>query len=744
MSGVWLFGFEPVVASFVSDASLVDRLLLVRDGLFLIATTVALYLLVSSRIKQRAVAERPDPIIDHLFQTNRDGYLITSADGRIRDVNPAMTFMTGYSSDELKGRDASDIFASRSINEHEEECDRQLEERGFTDLFEIEITRKGGTVVPVEAQAYVLNRTDEDEEPLIASFIRDITARKSLREDRERGLLRVARYNEVLSTLIKDPDLAAGNFSKFLQTFTETISSAVDVGRVSVWTLHGTNAKPFIKCADIWDAKERTHTKDQILSSEVYPSYFAALLTDRTLVFDDVLKDDRTKEMAADYFPGNGIRSMLDAPFHLDGEIAGVLCLEHVDTDRKWRVEEETLAISSADILSIVFESLQRRELANTLHRSEKLDALGQLTGGVAHDFNNVLSVIIGYAEILETTVGNDPALANNAREILQAGRRGAKLTENLLSFSSRTGSNPSLVDINELLQQEKDMLQKTLTVRVQLIFDLEDELWPARIDYNDMEHAILNICINSMHAIEGGGQIEFKTRNESLDVPAGRKLNLAEGDYVTISVRDDGCGMTEDVANKIFEPFFSTKEDKGTGLGLSQVYGFIQRSGGAIGLQTAPGEGTLLKMYFPRSVDESVDAGQSAAETQDKLGGGEKILVVDDEPALSRLSATVLSTNGYEAITASSGRQALSILENDSSIDVLLTDLLMPEMDGAELAIAVAEKYPAVKIQLVSGFADDNRTDHLDQKLRDDLLIKPFESSALLERVRNLIDERG
>jgi len=378
----------------------------------------------------------------------------------------------------------------------------------------------------------------------------------------------------------------------------------------------------------------------------------------------------------------------------------------------------------------------QQEEL---LRRTQKMDALGKLTGGVAHDYNNMLGVITGYAELLESALTEHPKLAKYAHEIFHAGQRGAKLTRKLLSFSREKLTEEDLVNINALLKDEQHMLEKTLTVRIKLILELDENLWPVWLDINDMEDAILNLSINAMHAIDGNGQLTLSTRNEKVDVMDTKQLDLKPGDYITLSVTDTGCGMDDETKEKIFDPFYSTKGDKGTGLGLSQVYGFVKRSGGTIKVYSEPGQGTRFALYFPRyNKTRTISIKNKTTNTED-LKGNETILLVDDEPALITLSAELLEQHGYHVICAENAEQAIQILEQEP-VDLLFSDVIMPGMDGYQLADFVRMQYPQIKIQLTSGFTDNRHMNMINDDLHKNLLHKPYNTHTLLQKIRELL----
>ena len=396
------------------------------------------------------------------------------------------------------------------------------------------------------------------------------------------------------------------------------------------------------------------------------------------------------------------------------------------------------------DILLAKIRVIKRIKYAeDMLIRSQKMDALGKLTGGIAHDYNNMLSSVLGYADMLEEelTELELPHLVKYAQQITRAGQRGALLTSKLLSFSRKEQSEAEITNINTLLQEEQHMLEKTMTARIEIVFKLTDDLWPVYFDSSDMVDVVLNMSINAMHAIDGNGSLTFTTSNETLSKDDARRLQKEDGDYVLLTITDSGSGMDDKTKEKIFDPFYSTKGDDGTGLGLSQVYGFIERSGGVIDVYSELDYGTSFSLYFPRHLesDDKISLVAPTAENSNYIGT-ENILVVDDEPDLLSLSTEILKKQGYNVFAAHNANQALKILET-SAVDLMISDVIMPDINGYQLAAAVEEKYPHIKIQLASGFTDNYHLGMIDHELHQNLLRKPFNSNILLKRVRSLLD---
>jgi len=392
-------------------------------------------------------------------------------------------------------------------------------------------------------------------------------------------------------------------------------------------------------------------------------------------------------------------------------------------------------------VASYVEDITNQQQQEEQVRRAQKMDALGKLTGGISHDFNNILGVIMGYAELLQLNLKKQSNLLEYANEIMHASERGAKLTQKLLAFSKKKVFEAVEVNLNEVILSNQNLLEKTLTARIKLILNLDDKLWPIFVDTNDLEDLLLNISINAMHAMDGTGQLSMATRNAYLSEQDALAIDLDEGDYVVFTITDTGCGMDSQTLEHIFEPFFSTKGNLGTGLGLSQIYSFVSRSHGSIKAYSEPGHGTQFILYFPRyKADVSLSNEPNESSDISFFVGTETLLIVDDEKALRLLMRDILSQKGYRVLLAENGKEALTILEKET-VDGVISDVIMPEMDGYQVANEIMMLYPDVKIQLVSGFNDGRHREHISENLRKKLLYKPVNSKDLLKRIRELFD---
>lgn len=375
------------------------------------------------------------------------------------------------------------------------------------------------------------------------------------------------------------------------------------------------------------------------------------------------------------------------------------------------------------------------------LRRTIKMEAIGKLTSGIAHDYNNMLGVILGYAEILSEEAKDFPQFFDYIDNINHAAERASNLTKQLLSISRKRSETAEVTLINDILNRNEQILSKTLTSTIKLSIDLEKNLWLTFIDSGCLEDALLNLSINAMHAMPEGGELKIATTNVHVGSLDAQVLNILPGDYVKLTLLDTGTGMTRDVVSHIFEPFYSTKGEKGTGLGLSQVYNFVTQYKGTIKVYSEIGQGTCFSIFLPRDVEKhSIDeTNNSSTNDQSSLNGTENVLIVDDESTIRKMTQEILSSHGYKVFCSSSGKEALAILENEK-IDLVLSDVIMPEMDGFELAHIIHYSYPIIKVQLSSGFADIKGKTVTNETLSKNILTKPYTSNQLLLKIKETL----
>jgi PAS domain S-box-containing protein len=409
------------------------------------------------------------------------------------------------------------------------------------------------------------------------------------------------------------------------------------------------------------------------------------------------------------------------------------------------KTTEQALAELNATLEQQVRERTEELMAAEaTLRQSQKMEAVGQLTGGLAHDFNNLLTGISGSLELLETRLAQGRVKeADRYLTVAQgAAKRAAALTHRLLAFSRRQTLDPKPTDMNRLVHGMDELIRRTVGPAVTVAVAADPAVWAVLADPNQLENALLNLCINARDAMPSGGSLTIATGNHALDAAAAKALELAAGEYVSLRVADTGSGMTPEVIACAFDPFFTTKPiGEGTGLGLSMVYGFARQSGGQARIDSAPGRGTEVCLYLPRhaGADGALDApagGGAAAR-----GGGETVLVVDDEPSVRMLVNEVLEELGYNAIEATDGASALKVLESGRQVDLLVTDVGLPGgMNGRQLADAGRVASPGLKILFITGYAEHAvmRDGHLQPGMH--VMTKPFALETLGRRIQEIV----
>jgi nitrogen-specific signal transduction histidine kinase/CheY-like chemotaxis protein len=402
-----------------------------------------------------------------------------------------------------------------------------------------------------------------------------------------------------------------------------------------------------------------------------------------------------------------------------------------------------------ATIGSQIGQFLERRNAEKALRTSEeqlrqsqKLEAIGQLAGGVAHDFNNLLTVIGGYSSILLGRISEDSPHRVAVEEIKKASERASALTRQLLAFSRKQILQPKLLDLNGVIADLEKMVRRLISEDIVLFILTDPLLGKVKADPGQVEQVLLNLIVNARDAMPQGGKLTIETANRFLSEEYALRHAASAGRYVMLAVSDSGCGMDAEVKEHIFEPFFTTKgAGKGTGLGLSTVYGIVKQSGGHIWLYSELNRGTTFKVYLPR-LDENQEELEASIGTTAMPKGTETVLLVEDEEQVRGILTDMLESQGYHVVVASDGNEALNIASlHDGTIHLLLTDVVMPQMSGRQLAEHAAAIRPEMKILYMSGYTDDAIVRHglLDEKLN--FLQKPFDSAAVARKVREVLD---
>jgi len=394
------------------------------------------------------------------------------------------------------------------------------------------------------------------------------------------------------------------------------------------------------------------------------------------------------------------------------------------------------------NIIEVARDITELRMLEAHLSQAQKMESVGRLAGGVAHDFNNMLGVILGHTEMALQEVDVSQPIHADLKEIEAAAQRSADLTRQLLAFARKQTVSPRVLDFNASIEGLLKMLRRLIGEEIQLQWKPGSDLCPIKMDSSQLDQILTNLCVNARDAIGGPGQIAIETGNASFDESyCAAHANFVPGDFVWLSVSDDGGGMDQETLTHLFEPFFTTKDlGRGTGLGLATVYGVIQQNHGFIQVDSQVGQGTSFKIYLPRHVDKAVRAPETRSNAA-IARGRETVLLVEDEPALLKLGAAVLKQLGYQTIAAATPGEAIRLAEEHrGEIHLLITDVIMPEMNGRELAKRVQSLYPGVKRLFMSGYTADIVAHQgvLEEGIH--FIQKPFSMSALSAKIREVL----
>ena len=396
-------------------------------------------------------------------------------------------------------------------------------------------------------------------------------------------------------------------------------------------------------------------------------------------------------------------------------------------------------------IVCVMQDISERKKLEKSLFQSEQMKAVGRLAAGIAHDFKNLLIVVAGYSEfLLQNLDSNDPK-RQEAQRIKDLATRGSKLARQLLALSGRQAVEAKVISLNTLIMNTDTLLREFLGENIELVTLPATDLGMTKVDLGQIEQVLINLVVNARDAMPEGGKIAIETANADVDdVMAQQCVGLKEGRYVMFSVTDNGCGMSEEVKEHIFEPYFTTKgPDKGTGLGLSTAYGMIKQAGGHILVFSEPGHGAAFKVYLPR-VDEPAEEIVPVKKAKPVTGGKETVLVVEDEPLVRNLIVRILNAQGYHILAAANGSEALRLVEEQpqTEIHLLLSDMVMPHMGGEEMARRIRATRPKLKVVFTSGYMEDPFAGRDIPDPSVSFIQKPFSPDALAVKIREVLDQ--
>ncbi|MBE7418124.1 MAG: PAS domain S-box protein [Ideonella sp.] len=656
-----------------------------------------------------------------LCDASPDGIVVTDDRGRIVRVNRRAEVMFGYDAGGLDGLSIEGLLPTRY---------RAVHERHRGHFMANASSRPMGTGMSLIGQ-----RRDGSEFPIevglsplaggrAAAFVRDLSPTR-----RGREAFKHARYQEVVRRYTQEafttPDL-----EQVVQRTPELLVAAFDCDASELFMLSRDRREFRVRAA--FGLPPDVAAEPAANDLRTLTGFVAASGT--PLVVEDLQADPRWRDEPLTRVAGH--RSALAVPLQLRDQTVGVLTVRSREVMRVSH-DEVSLLTAVAHLLTVVLERQQGEE---RLAQGQKLEALGQLTGGVAHDFNNILTVVLGNLQLLDDLLQGEPRALKYAANAARAAQRGADLTRKLLTFARKQPLAPKAVPVAEFLRGWSDLLARTFGESIQLAIRADDPDLVLLTDPGLLETALLNLALNARDAMPHGGRLTVQA--EAVSVAVDDPLDARElkpGPYVLISVTDTGHGMDAQVLRHVFEPFFTTKDGRGSGLGLAMVYGFVKQTGGGVAVYSEPGHGSTFKLYLPRA---QPTAAATAAAAVSRPLGHERVLVVEDDADVRLLATIFLEATGYTVVEVADAAQALALLRDDPGFDLVFSDVVLPGgTSGAQLAQQALRQVPGLRVLLASGYPRDALSGLDGDVDRIALLTKPYSRDDLARAVRMALD---
>ncbi len=644
------------------------------------------------RRRSRGKEQKPDLLAKyHQVIENANEAILIAQEGRIKFFNPKTTEMFGYAREELLSKHFLDFVHPEDRDMVADHHARRLAGENLPHKYPFRIVDGREEVRWVEINATFIGWEGR---PATLNFINDITERVRMEE----ALRQSEEYFRALIEKTLDVTL---------------IIDAQGVFRYASPSVLGVTG----------------HRPENLVGEDV---------------FKFIHPDDASKVREA--FE-RGLRDMISPAkmefrvFHSDGSYRTV---ESIGRNLLEVPAVRGYVVNARDITARKSTEEEMQKLQEQLRQAQKMEAIGRLAGGIAHDFNNLLTIIQGYSDLSLLVLRDGDPVKENIHGIERAAKRAAALTQQLLAFSRRQMMEMKIIDLNVLLRDLDKMLHRLIGEDIELVTVLAEDLGMVKVDPGQIEQVVLNLAVNAKDAMPSGGKLTIETLNVELDEAYARAhVAVKPGPFVMFSITDTGEGITPEVKERIFEPFFTTKEvGKGTGLGLSTVYGIVKQCGGNIWVYSEAGQGTTFKLYFPRLQKPGMERGERSRQ-EDSPHGTETILVVEDEDEVRKLTVDILRNQGYTVLEAAQGQDAIAICEHHSElIHLMLTDVVMPKMNGAELARRLTPLHRDMKVLYMSGYTDHAVFDHGLLKGAE-YIQKPFTMVNLSKKVREVLDKK-
>lgn len=680
-----------------------------------------------------------------LFEESRDAIYISTRDGRFLDINEAGLDLFGYKRSEIIGLSTEELYKNRGDRA---KFINVIEEKGSVRDYEVRLQKKNGSEMICLLTAAV--KKDRNGEILgYQGIIHDISEFKKnynqLQYRIEFDKLITAISTHFINLACSEIDDAITDALRGICKFTGVERSYVALYNAEKKQIKKTHEWSVIEVEPLLQLEKSTPMSE-------FPWYFEKFLQGETVCFNNLNGLPRLASVERVKLEKVGIKSIIIVPMWYGGKIVGLLGFDTLSYEKRWTTEHIILLKLVGEIFINAIQNKKTQKALRfseeQLRQAQKMEAIGQLAGGVAHDFNNLLTVIAGHTELAMMSLDPFDPLYQSVEQIQRASESASNLTRQLLAFSRKQNLEKKVVNINDVIGDMSKMLKRIIGENITLHYEGEQDLWQVETDPSQLGHVIINLAVNAKDAMPNGGHLSIVARNQELDDEFIRAHSgkLQSGEHVMISVSDTGEGIPKELQDRVFDPFFTTKEaGRGTGLGLSMAYGVIQQSGGDIWLYSEPGRGCTFNIFLPRVISQYSELIPASVTGEMIPGGTECVLVVEDEDGVRQMVQRVLEKTGYEVLTASSGMEALSLLrQHEGNVNLVITDIIMPNMSGPQLYEFLKNKYEDVSVLYISGYTVDNAIQQGLLKPGVKYMQKPFKLIDLAKRVREVLDGKN
>jgi PAS domain S-box-containing protein len=663
-----------------------------------------------------------------VFQSDMLGMTFWSSDETIEDANDAFLRIVGYTREDLEaGRLTKSVLTPPEYAEIDRLKWTETLERGTITPYEKEYLRKDGRRVPVLIGASMID-TERDTR---VAFVLDITTQKFA----ERALLARAAQQAAVAGFGARA-LVADNLADLFNDAVALVAATLQLPFCGVLERRSDGKSLVLRAAVGWN-REQVGQMTTAINDDTQAGY--TLSHDEPTIVVDMAAEKRFAgaRRLREHAISSGITVVIPGPLHPYGVLAA-----HDKRAREFSQDDVHFLQAIAHVLGTAVE---RNRTEKAFRQAQRLEAVGRLASGVSHDFNNMLTAITGYGEMVKASFSPGDERIADVDEILKAAGRAAGLTRQLLAFSSQQVLQPRMVMLNDVVMGIEKMLSRLIAENIELTTSLHGDLGWVKADPGQIEQVILNLCVNARDAMPEGGTLSIETSNVDLDAAETSELSMeAPGSYVMLAVTDTGVGMDAETKGRIFEPFFTTKSpDQGTGLGLATVYGIVKQSGGEIWVYSEVGRGTTFKVFLPR-LDERAGAEPVEQPRPAAAGGTETILLAEDEDAIRKVAQRILERAGYTVLAAKNGGEAGLVSEGHKGlIHLLVTDMVMPIMNGVQLAERLRARRPDIRVLYLSGYTDAAVARQGLLNNNGHFLQKPFSAESLSRKIREVLDAR-